>query len=138
MNNWKYDWIQFAIDVTETYKIYGNLELAKKYEGTSVKWQGFIKKLELDAEYTPGIQMSMPVMNELNVFNKKLMMDYLFLPVRKEDAHIWRSYKNGDSVIFSATIKNSNIFSPVKISLFEEEEECTLDVSIECAYPDQI
>lgn len=137
LNDWLSNWNMFVENVINDHK--GGLsasQLSEKYGGHSVSWIGQVVKLDLDAEYTPGIQMDMPYVEVEVEPGKWLKTAYLYLRVKPNHLDEWRSCNVGSFIKFNAVLSKGNeIFPGINLSVFDNEDECLLEIGIDDSLP---
>jgi len=118
-SNWSTDWQTFVgqlVDLLDQDK--SDKEISELFREQPVQWQGKITKVLLDAEFAPGISMSMGVLAHPMGNEKTFKADHISLLINPEENETWLDSQVGDEVCFTAVIPKSET-KAAEIRFFE-------------------
>lgn len=130
--DWKIDWTAFSREVARLIdKGYDNDRLSERFGGQTVRWIGVASDVQTNAEYAAGVALSMPRVEEHVRGKYKFVAEYAFAGTTPESGKTWSDVNVGDEVEFECKIGAPNgVFAGLKVSIFDEEKECFLEVSL--------
>ncbi|MEO1246701.1 MAG: hypothetical protein AAFX56_13560 [Pseudomonadota bacterium] len=88
-------------------------------------------EIQTGAEYAAGIALNMPRVQALVRERYHFIADYVFAGTTEKSGKTWREVRVGDEVQFQCELSVGNdLFAGVKVSVFDEENECHLELSL--------
>ncbi|MEO0422412.1 MAG: hypothetical protein AAF184_08770 [Pseudomonadota bacterium] len=134
-DRWKTSWDAFAREVASRFNSgEDDAGLSSRFGGKTVRWFGVIAEMQLSAQYAPGISLRMPSVRLPVRGDVTYIAEQVFVGTTPELSDAWRDTDVGDEVEFDCEIGAGNeLFPGIRVSVFEEEKECFLELALERA-----
>lgn len=135
MYDWNSDWNVFVSSVAQDFDDgLNDSVLSKKYGNSRVRWTGIVTDIKTHEEYAAGIGFDMPSIRVSVRRGYQFLAEYAFAGITADTVASWEGIEVGTRVIFEAHLSGGNeVFDGVKVSVFDNEKQCFLELALEDA-----
>ena len=107
--------LQTAAEQSPNREAFSNrlVTLGKEIRGRRICWRATIKKLKLDREGDiPRTHLTLQPLPRIVLAETPVQLGGLHLPLKPDDVARWRDLKQGDAIVFSATLGSKSPIFP--------------------------